>query len=199
MSGWIFSNSFPTCCTAVPLVPSRPFVSVGYIPYKLRLRTLQIRKSVGYEKTRPPPYPTNFERPFTPQTWLRSASNLAKTRFGRSPTFYFSTPKKSTFSDFSRFLIGRLPPEDSSDWPQTWPKRVSDDPRRFIFRHQKHQNFANRSQTLSGRLPPEDGSDWAETWPKRVSDDPRHFIFRHLKKKVFFWCSTSKHKMSGMV
>ena len=28
---------------------SRPFLSVGYIPYKLRLRTLQIRKSVGYE------------------------------------------------------------------------------------------------------------------------------------------------------
>ena len=34
----------------------------------------------------------------------------------------------------SQTLNGRLPPEDSSDWPQTWPKRVSDDPRHFMFR-----------------------------------------------------------------
>ena len=39
----------------------------------------------------------NFEWACAPQTWLRSASNLAKTRFGRSPTFYFSTVKKSIF------------------------------------------------------------------------------------------------------
>ena len=32
---------------------------------------------------------------------------------------------------------GRLPLEISSDRPQTWPKRVSDDPRRFIFRRRK--------------------------------------------------------------
>ena len=37
----------------------------------------------------------NFERPFTPRNQLRSASNLAKTRFRRSPTFHFSTPKKN--------------------------------------------------------------------------------------------------------
>ena len=37
----------------------------------------------------------------------------------------------------SKTLNGRLPPEDSSDWPETWPKRVSDDPRHFIFRRQK--------------------------------------------------------------
>ena len=36
----------------------------------------------------------NFERPFTPRNQLRSASNFAKTRFRRSPTFHFSTPKK---------------------------------------------------------------------------------------------------------
>ena len=34
-------------------------------------------------------------------------------------------------------MNGRLPLEDSSDWPQTWPKRVSDDPRHFIFRRPK--------------------------------------------------------------
>ena len=34
---------------------------------------------------------------------------------------------------FSQTLNGRLPPEDSSDWLETWPKRVSDDPQWFIF------------------------------------------------------------------
>ena len=76
-------------------------------------------------------------------------------------------------------LNGRLPLEHGSVRPQTLPKRVSDDPRRFIFRRQKYQNFANKLQTLEGRLPPEDGYDLAETWPIRVSDDPQHFIFRH--------------------
>ena len=36
----------------------------------------------------------------------------------------------------TKTLNGRLPPEDGSDRPQTWPKRVSDDSPRFIFRHQ---------------------------------------------------------------
>ena len=36
----------------------------------------------------------NFERPFTPRGWLRSASNFGKTRFRWSPTFDFSTPQK---------------------------------------------------------------------------------------------------------
>ena len=36
----------------------------------------------------------NFEWPFTPRIWLRSASNFGKTRFRRFPTFHFSTPKK---------------------------------------------------------------------------------------------------------
>ena len=34
-------------------------------------------------------------------------------------------------------LNGRLPPEDGSVRPQTLGKRVSDDPRHFIFRHRK--------------------------------------------------------------
>ena len=36
----------------------------------------------------------NFERPFTPRGWLRSASNFGKTRFRWSSTFDFSTPQK---------------------------------------------------------------------------------------------------------
>ena len=35
----------------------------------------------------------NFERPFTPQTWLQSARNFAKTRFGRFWIFRLLTPK----------------------------------------------------------------------------------------------------------
>ena len=42
----------------------------------------------------------NFERPFTPPGWLRSASNFGKTRFRRSPTFHFSTAKTSKQIDF---------------------------------------------------------------------------------------------------
>ena len=34
---------------------------------------------------------------------------------------------------FSKILIGRLPPEDSSDWPETLPKYLSDDPQHSIF------------------------------------------------------------------
>ena len=48
----------------------------------------------------------NFERPFSPREWLRSARNLAKTRFRRFPTFHFSTLKKiflwKFFKNFSR-------------------------------------------------------------------------------------------------
>ena len=36
----------------------------------------------------------NFARPFTAQTWIGSARKFVKMRFGRFPTFYFSTPKK---------------------------------------------------------------------------------------------------------
>ena len=43
----------------------------------------------------------NFERPFTPRGWLRSASNLGKTRFRWFPTFHFSTPEKIFLMKFS--------------------------------------------------------------------------------------------------
>ena len=72
-------------------------------------------------------------------------------------------------------LNGHLPLKLGSDRPQTLPKRVSDDPRHFIFRR---NFFRILLQTLKVRLPPEDSSVRRETWPKRVSDDPQHFIFR---------------------
>ena len=70
-----------------------------------------------------------FESPFTPQTRLRIPPNFAKTRFGRFPTFHFSTSKKCFETS-----NGRLPTEDGSVRPQTLGKRVSDDARHFIFR-----------------------------------------------------------------
>ena len=55
---------------------------------------------------------SNFERPFTPRTWLRSASNFGKMRFRRFATFDFSTPKKKKLTKsfgseicFSSFLV----------------------------------------------------------------------------------------------
>ena len=76
-------------------------------------------------------------------------------------------------------LNGRLPLKLGSDRPQTLPKRVSDDPRHFIFRLFCFSNFL---QTSKFRLPPKDGSDRPQTLPKRVSYDSQRFIFRRLKK-----------------
>ena len=42
----------------------------------------------------------NFERPFTPRGWLRSASNFGEMRFRRFPTFHFSTPNKKFWQKF---------------------------------------------------------------------------------------------------
>ena len=44
----------------------------------------------------------NFERPFTPRGWLRSASNFAKTCFRRFLTFHFSKSKKLFDNFFSK-------------------------------------------------------------------------------------------------
>ena len=57
------------------------------------------------------------------------ATKLRKMRFGRFPTFHFST-----FKNFFETSNDRLPPEDGSDRPQTLGKRVSGDPQHLIFR-----------------------------------------------------------------
>ena len=74
----------------------------------------------------------NFVRPFTPRNQRRSPRNFAKMRFGRFPTFRFSTSKmflSQNFARFSMFLLGfwgatpiLTSPADSSqffalDWP----------------------------------------------------------------------------------
>ena len=68
-----------------------------------------------------------------------------------------------------------------SDRHQTLPKRVSDDPRHFIFRPFVFEFFAN----FQGLFTSDDGSDWPETWPKWVSDDPQHFIFDPEAQNAF--------------
>ena len=47
----------------------------------------------------------NFERPFTPRTWLGSARNFGKTRFRRFATFDFSTSKKFLEKMFWRSIF----------------------------------------------------------------------------------------------
>ena len=56
---------------------------------ELSSRFLSRSKFWGAKKIR------NFERPFPPRGWLRSASNFVKMRFGRSPTLHFSMAKTS--------------------------------------------------------------------------------------------------------
>ena len=55
----------------------------------------------------------NFERPFTPRGWLRSASNFGKTRFRRSPTFHLSTSKNLFWR---KFLSDGPEVEDKGPW-----------------------------------------------------------------------------------
>ena len=90
------------------------------------------------------PFPTNFERPFTPPGWLRSARNLAKTRFRRFPTFHFSTPKSwrkpKKMPNFEWPFTPRIWLRSASNFG----KCVSDDSQHFIFRRRKFffgQNF----------------------------------------------------------
>ncbi|MEC8278891.1 MAG: hypothetical protein VX026_14320, partial [Myxococcota bacterium] len=51
-------------------------------------------------RRRKPKKVPNFEWPFTPRIWLRSASNFGKTRFRRFPTFHFSTSKEKNWRKF---------------------------------------------------------------------------------------------------
>ena len=102
-------------------------------------------------------FSSNFEHSFTLQTWLRLASNFAKTRFRRSPTFHFSTSK-----NFFETSNSRLPPKHGSDRRETLPKRVSGDPRHFIFRRPQTflatksfgaKNFRQQPENFFSKVP----------------------------------------------
>ena len=107
-----------------------------------------------------------------------SKSELSSRFFGRSK---FWGAKKVEFSN------GRLPPEDGSVRPQTLGKRVSDDPRHFIFRRRKK---------FSGKI----------VRRKNVHDTKkinRHFLKNYDKrpKKSYVWivqgCSVSNRMGSN--
>ena len=83
----------------------------------------------------------NFERPFTPRGWLRSASNFGKTRFRWSPTFDFSTPKTFLRPKFLSDKIFRQHSENVFQQSACFGGAVlvwtslADAPRKFIARH----------------------------------------------------------------
>ena len=84
-----------------------------------------------------------FENVFFEPVWRRKLFQM-KVWVAAINSIKFSSKSELTSRFFSRLKFrfffetsnGRLPLEISSDRPQTWPKRVSDDPRRFIFRRQ---------------------------------------------------------------
>ena len=51
----------------------------------------------------------------------------------------------------SETLNGHLPLKHNSDRRQTWPTRVSDDPRHFIFRSRKCQIVVNFERSFTPR------------------------------------------------
>ena len=86
----------------------------------------------------------NIENVFFEPVWRRKLFQM-KVWVAAINSIKFSSKSELTSRFFSRLKFrfffetsnGRLPLEISSDRPQTLPKRVSDDPRRFIFRRQK--------------------------------------------------------------
>ena len=62
------------------------------------------------------------------------ATKLWENAFQTIPIISFFDPKNDKTICFCKILNGRLPPKDGSVRPQTLGKRVSDDPRHFIFR-----------------------------------------------------------------
>ena len=94
-----------------------------------------------------------------------------------------------SFSNVENFFgtsNGRLPPEDGSVWPQTLGKRVSGDPRHFIFRCPKYflrQNlfdakmFSSAPRKLSQQSACFGGA--VQVWTS-VVNAARKFIGRHI-------------------
>ena len=78
-------------------------------------------------------FPTAIYPPRMARIGLKLGQNAFQTIH-----FIFRRPESRKFAKIFKIPMGRLPPEDGSDRPQTWPKRVSDDPQHFIFRRRKH-------------------------------------------------------------
>ena len=97
----------------------------------------------------------------------------------------FSTPKTKFLFDFLQTLKIRLPPEDGSVWPETLGKRVSDDPRHFIFRRRKKKS--TKMFVKKKFLTPSNPENWqtacfggAVNFRTSMADAPRKFIARTM-------------------
>ena len=92
---------------------------------------------------------------------------------------FFDVEKKIETSN------GRLPPEDGSDRPQTLGKRVSGDPRHFIFRRPPiffvknfcWKNFSSTPRNVFQKSACFGGA--VQVWTL-LADAPRKFIARHI-------------------
>ena len=78
---------------------------------------------------------------------------LCQNAFQTIPDISFFDAGHKIVSHFLQTLKIRLPPEDGSVWPETLGKRVSDDPRHFIFRRQR-KNFRQKFSSKTFLLPP---------------------------------------------
>ena len=80
------------------------------------------------------------------------STKLCQNAFQAIPNIsFFDAENVGKKSIFYKTLNGRLPLKHSSDWPQTLPKRVSDDPQHFIFRRRKKKlaKFSDRKISFS--------------------------------------------------
>ena len=78
---------------------------IGAKLWENALQTIPDISFFDAEKTKKKFFSSNFEWPFTPRIWLRSASNFGKMRFRRFPTFHFSTPQKKIDDNFTLIYV----------------------------------------------------------------------------------------------
>ena len=97
---------------------------------------------------------------FFRKTDLVDAINLVQKSSKSELSSRFLSRSKFWGAKKFEFLNGRLPPEDGSVRPQTLGKRVSDDPRHFIFRRRKKNLAKNFEKTGGGVQQPE---EWSAT------------------------------------
>ena len=98
---------------------------------------------------------------------------------------FFDAENVGNKSIFYKTLIVRLPPKDGSVRPQTLGKRVSDDPRHFIFRRRTKKIDKNfRQKKIAAPSNPE---NWqtacfggAVNFRTSMADAPRKFIARTI-------------------
>ena len=126
----------------------------------------------------------HFEEPFTPQTWLRSGSNFAKTCFRRFLTFHFSTPKNFCWRIYlfskmvSIFFQESCVLEELGIFERHWqiPRRKSLPVVRLFFLYEPWR------RGKSNRL-----CFWSGFWPEHDFNFLPFFFFQLFYCVNFFW------------